>query len=1038
MAWETSSEWGSSDSTGLTDAQKRMDKSMYPGAAQPSEPTPKAEGKVTTGAGRAAEEQTTEQKDQAKQEAEAKSQASQQLNQQVNQISSRIGAFGYLLKNKMNQFLTQSTASGVGAGTAATTFDANGMKIVDSVTSSIDPAIQEKQALQAGLKTTLSPFAQEVAGKLQGKTFDKALQDLAATDPGLAQSLPQVLQINSLLDQLEAQGKSGSPEAQSLMDQLRRMDSTGMVSGLRRAKEQYEQLMGLSEKPLTYSGDSTKKYTSLDLASLGSKELADEVEKGIKVGSGIFGGDTNENLQRLYDTESAEITNANRQKEALHGQLTTALTDYAAERGQEFGAAREQITQMFTDAGDSIVKALEASGDGQAAKLWAEASRGGNMQKFIMDALNDPKSGLAKEQRQAIMNFIGEAGATGGELNSWLNSLRTTGKISVKQSDGNYVPVELSPGQTAQMLSVMNDPSIEDKEAAIRPIIERSVFVDSNGQSTTIGGLVQNAVTTATTMGNTPEAVKGFQASMVNSLMTYAKSQTEDISRKAMGIDDATWKGMTPEQRTAAVAEAFRTNPDLVKNFRENVQIKADADAKVAKQAIDDFNAKYAAANAKRDKLATFDAQGNLAGGEYMTQIQTLDNTLPSMAGQITQQFKTAFSNPYRYNQYYESLGKNAAFMNSHLDRSIAAKALMYYEGAKYTSRYSPELVEAIYGGANLGLTIDPRTLIANGDIAGLTALVKETEAAYAANAKGLPEAVMTSLQRDSKTGTSEFARTIQSKLQEADALKKKLLGQVELAKKNKLDLDAAKETMDILAKQQSGHLFNIDEIINVAMGGARVKESTGKQDVTRVIADNLGVPPESIVTDAQGVPYVKMGDGSYRPISQQDIVAAMGTLSTQGDSGMAGQWNTGLGINYGGDNPNVETIGAKAAPVVKAPPRESVAPNKSGGFERTPSGAHDSGDRTYVVTDREGKERTINIPAGADEHDYLGDNDWKVTQVTPLDKAGEQLGGYLDAAGNWIKGAVDAAGNLIPSPEQAADKVIELITPRDRTPSKN
>ena len=936
MAYDSGSAWMNNPAK-QTDTKKseemRLARSPVAGNVQNTgETSEKKNGPVTEGSERSAiDAQSQKQKQQRKPTPQQEASAAQ-----VDQVASRIGNFGLTLKAKVNDFLTKS-ASTVGVqDTSKTTYSSTGMKIQDELSASVDPTVKEKVSQQGAMKQFLSPFSKQIAGKLYGKEFDEVLQDLAAQDPEMARKLPELLNMVSMIDQMESVN-ADSQEARALRAQLESMDSTGIVSGLKRAKDDYENAMGLGreEQTLKWQGDEGNvAYTATELANLSEETLRGEVNKALLASSGLFGGDFEANLKGLYDTEAAEVKASNRQKEALHGQLVQAMSTYVDANKGEFEEAEKKIDSIYHTTATKIIADLQKSGDTQAAAFWAEALSGGDLAGNIYKALNDKKNGLSTKQRDAIRNFLGETDTQNlGEFGSWMKSLKETGKIRVNVGTANapsYQDVDLSASTTMQLLQLAQDNTIsqQDKTDKMKAIIGE---ITAGGK--TFGARIQESVDLINDSGFKPEeAAATFQQSFMDSMKTYAKSKTEMIFKEAMKslYPSVQWDSLTLEQKQSAMKDIMSKNPKVVETIKQGIQDKLDKEKQLLNTLTDEMIGK------DNGKLAI--RVGDLQKDEtkLKSQYQKIEEARVSMPQQIADSIAQHFSGidikttsqKVAASPMFQHLVQTGA-ANLPSDADTIAKSLYFYQAYKELAQMDPIMAEEIYGG-QLYKARDPNDFLKSGDMASLRATVTLTEQALS-----LVNVRKASSEAYSRALSAQKPTAWQGAMKEQD---KKLVG-LRSAVIDQLDKNNTSVQQLISASQQylafvdqvskKGD-YSVDDILGVALGAGYKAEGN-----TARAADVL--QGAAIKYDENGVAYLQLSDGT--PIrSLEELTSKTGlqqNLTAQLTGGRQpgitdAQTQTSAGMTWG-----TPTAGEIAGYTPPPPPKPAAtprdAPDKNG-----------------------------------------------------------------------------------------------------------
>lgn len=742
MGLRTKSDWQNvpkqGNVPGLTPKQEDMATARSPLAGQDmNQPKPKEQGNV-------ASVQQQEQAGIEKQKKEAQGVTSQQAQQQqqsgvgqaVEQVATKMGNFAHSLRARVNQLLT-GAAQTTGIGQATSTFGPGGALTVKEGAEDISSVVAEKKRQQELLRSTMTPFATQVGDRLQAKTFGQVVKDQLGDDP----EVTRMLQMVTAMQDLDARGLKGSPEARALEAQLQEMDKFGMVTQLRDAMNEYNRMMGLGKEEDTarwYGGD-TEGYSAADLLSISENELRTEIEKAKSFSSGLFSGDFEENLKKKFDTESAEAQAAARRAEKLHGELYSAFQTFAQETGGEFMKAKDAIENQFKIASGGIEAALATTKEGKEAIQWLDLLGGAEGETFmqtLQSALRNPNSGLAKEQRAMIEDFLAKTveGVPGGMLAYWMDTLGKTGKVPIKGADGKYTMVEPSGDQKLQILNLMEDKSIppEQKSAKMKELV-RSIGTDLQ---TNIGTTVDKALDTAKNTGSTTAALAVFSTSLVQSLNTFARSRSEDAVRWALaskfpGDERYTvdgWDKLDPEQKGLLMREVLRNDPELVKKVKDQISTKQETDNVNARAQI---QATRTQANDSLKALAneaTFDKDGNLVidpdpskQTSMAKQKLTIDAVPKNLVNLSTTKLRDAMVNidPSRVNQYTQQIASNPWVQNA-VNKGLApanfaasaGKMFAYQQTMLAIAKQYPDIVKSVWPP---GVPLEPTTRNVNG-----------------------------------------------------------------------------------------------------------------------------------------------------------------------------------------------------------------------------------------------------------------------------------------------------------------------------------
>lgn len=253
---------------------------------------------------------------------------------------------------------------------------------------------------------------------------------------------------------------------------------------------------------------------------------------------------------------------------------------------------------------------------------WMAMLGGKENESFIdtlMRALKDPTSGLGKEQRAEIEKFIGGLSekVPGGYFAYSLKTLGETGKIPVKDSDGEYQMIEPSGDQKIQMLNLLSDTTMDPKakHERIENLI-RSIGIDSQ---TNIGTAVDKGIDAVTKTGSMDAALGVFTASLTKSLYTYVGSRTEDAVRAALlnaepgnaAFTEKGWAALTPDQRQSLMHSVLTTRPEIVNKIKSDVKTKQVNDNIQAREKINNSITKTDQSLAQIDRMLDDDKDGD-------------------------------------------------------------------------------------------------------------------------------------------------------------------------------------------------------------------------------------------------------------------------------------------------------------------------------------------------------------------------------------------------------------------------------------------
>lgn len=615
MATQTM-QWGGTsrretDAEGLTPKQRDMSTARnpmngnVPNEAEPKEPKAPAAPKVSQEQ-RALEAGQEPQKQQQKQE-QMKQELSP-LQAQVNQVATKLGNFGFMLQNKVNQFMQQAAAN-VGSKDIVT-YDSTGKAIISGQKADYDPVLQEKLAQQQGIRQSANPFVKEIAGRLYAKDFSEVAKENMGDTPETRQLLGLLEQMNAL----DAQGYSNSPEYKALQKTLETFDGSGMVSGLIQARDQYNSMMGLGKKEQTkwFGDEGDKGYGLLDVAQLSKETIDTEVKKAATLSSGLFGGNFEANLQRAFDNSSAEAQKSDLRQSMVNRGLGTAIKKWVSTVSTGVMANQEKYKAALNDAAKQVFEELKKNPETTAeAQAWMEASADGKpLSEIMMAALDNPDSGLAPSTRKSLTKYLGEIQKqTGGEFSQWIDDMGKKGSFTVHEADGSVHTVTPSYEQKRNLLNIMENPteaatykyndlvtgqevelkgqeainayaqehgvSVDEASANLRDKAIQDAFGEINvDESTKLSSHISRILQETSTPEKLQETIHGMVGSLVTSMKNFAGSKLSKAVSMALGLPAGSWEGMSGEKRAAAIKEAMTKNPNLLKELAASVNAK--------------------------------------------------------------------------------------------------------------------------------------------------------------------------------------------------------------------------------------------------------------------------------------------------------------------------------------------------------------------------------------------------------------------------------------------------------------------------------
>jgi hypothetical protein len=940
MGLRTSSEWDTKpmgNVPGMTPRQESMSTARNPLAGQDMNEVKPPKTESMNVRSQQEQEQAGVEKAQKKQQAASSKKGQEQeanpTSQAVEQIASRMGNLGYTLRAKVNQLLAgRAQSTGFQSGTA--TFE-NGVLKTTQGAASLDPLIREKQQQQQDIKNTMSPFTTEVNGKLQAKTFGTVVKEQFGNNPEVA----SILQTVAALQELKARGLSGSPEALALEEQISQQDKFGMVSQLRDAMTEYNRLMGIDDAnevkwyggSMADVGGNKTGYGAIDLANLGEGILKTELEKAQAFTSGLFSGDFEENLKKTIDEESAENRANAARASQLNSELYSAYNSFRTSTSKEFGDARKKITDQMNAAAQTVRAAMILTPEGREGLQWFDAllkGSNGDMSAMLFKALSNPDTGLGRDQRDAIRNFIGEVGAaTGGQLDLWMQQLGSTGKVGIKDAQGKWVDVEPSATQKLQMMDIMGDTATtpEQKQASMQKLV-RSIGIDAE---TNIGKSVDAALNTAKNTGSMTLALGAFTTSLASSLKTYADSRTSDAVMQALGLTEEDWNTPVGKQdihdkRAIYIRQALMKDPNLAETLRGQI---------TAKQQSDQAQFNTVIASNRDTAKKTIEKLDVLEKGNADTpSLEQRKQAITSSRDAVPQKLASKLLVPLqgvdaRASTYLQGLQNNPVLREwSSANPKVAerlpklAKMFSMLDSLKTVGSSYPGLADAIYPDWRNPKAAEQlvRSFRQNYNNADQLDAVFARFNQYATSPDGKPSpqllgAVSEGITRWKQDPSTRNA-TAQAVLTNMELADKQLAQLNDVGTKianKRATLTENLATMDKMVEDMKIPAFNPDEILQGVLGMSRGLENilNGKgipgldltpdnlatiipglaaggsntagaiPDKIKTMLTQLGIPMEAW-TIVNGIPTIKMGDGKFIPIGGKefaDLTASMG-----------------------------------------------------------------------------------------------------------------------------------------------------------------
>ena len=869
--------------TGLTERQERMVGSRHPNAWNQgmSQPMPKEDTTPVpkTTPGQQAELGASQAQANAQPRAQPQNDA---MRSTVANLSAKMGGLGYTLQKYVNQFLSAASEATGFQTQEVKEYNPDGtLKINVTSTGDTSGVAAEKQQQQAMLQSALNPYTKMVGGQRVAKDFSQLVKDTAENDPQAA----QLFQLFATMDQLDKAGTGNSAEARAAREQLQEMDQTGLISGLRQAREDYQRIVGgIGKTGAKWYGDAGDTgYSVMDLANLKADQIGDEVTKALSFSSGLFGGDFEVNLKRTFDTQAAETQGSARKREMLHNELYKSFETWSSDSSSALGAEMAKYKKAFQDIGSEVTKALNASGDGEAARIWAEAIQGGNIADTIYNAISDPNSGLSVEQREKLGQMVQQLSPS--NETGWLMSLAKTGKMWVNNTDGTKSQVEPSADQQLAMLTILQDKNMPEdrKQTELQNIIKSIKAGDVN-----LGTLISDAVTKNALTGNTASALKSIQNSIVSSMLTFAHSYTQDLTRQALGISDEAWDALPEDQRAKLMSDMLANNPNALKDVQTVLKGKQTAQMEEVKQLTDGWDASY---KKELDNVTT-------SINTLKTQKENISNSIINGPQSITSQALSIMTSGQNWDVIKAKLEANpwvqqqlATGKWTQADVTSAMQLYDYSNSYKYLAgqfggQYAAVIAQKI--GIPMSVLNDPKVIL--GDPKMMASLVSNAQAAFSKltpddpTLKDLATMTITGWKASSRQpGGGDVAGNpfALAYLQWEDKLataNKAIDTQLGLGAEYLKKLEKANVTARGVIDQMAGgyqNIFDPDQIIQSALGIGKAQEASGAPltlDAAKVELGKLGIPTENIKTDASGTAYLDLGGGNgtqrYLPLT--------------------------------------------------------------------------------------------------------------------------------------------------------------------------
>ncbi len=1046
MALTTPSDWQQNtkpqqykeEGSGLTAKQTDMAGSMYPGAFKPSEPKPQ---EATVSAPEQQMEKATEQqKEPSKQQQQQEQQRASGIQQKVQEVSGKIGSFSYKLQEYVNKFLTSPTET---FGVSAAYNPVTGQVETKESGAMLDPAVKEKQAQQARITASMSPFIEKLqtGNGYRAKSFMEAMKGQLGGDDASA----QLMQMVDTLDNLQKSGYGQSSEAKALQQQMEQMDTFGLASELRNAKKKYENLMGLGA-----ASDATKWYgetgkegkTAMELANLGPDAIKDEMQKAMVSASGLFSGDVESSLAQEYDRQSAEAQRAGQLDEKSNSMLSDALDTVFSDT--EYGLVESRNTINETMNSPEIKQEIDAILKGTpGADLWMDMlGEGGSAYDVIMAALKDPKSGLASEERAVLTKYLGELDKGGtGQLSSWIQEMKDTGSFTVMNSNNEPTAVHPTAATKQEILRILTDPNIDKPTALkkVKEIVDNIAINDVNKPGQTISTFMKDILAKGDDPDGLAESTRNFTMNLGNSIKTFVKSKTADTFKNAMiklaGSFIPGIAGMDLDQMSKAFHALPKETQDsitkAVKNSIEGTMVQADKDVKAkTEEAVSGAVAAISGVPGDPTKI------GKLS--EIKNETDRLNTIVEAVTNFIPNTYSTYSGNLYKQ---VAAADKGIAAIHQNLMAEDWVKASLEQgiltlpevntiAAATSLSQLIPSIQQALpwlHIPAEEGLSFAFDTGTGRVDMNKVRDFMKKING------------YLTEFKTGGATNLTKFTAWAESPTGMKGAIdaNNKVAGQATNAiatlGETTNRLNATLNNVKKLVKQGTdGYATQIDpeSILNELVGASEQPGTMEALEGMQITQDPSGAPTLSfsgksgitVTKGPNGMPQLSFKDGSFMPVTDEmirQIIAAKGTTT---GSGIGGISQAGPGAELGQANlPSGMTVPVKQAPVAPTPVVTATP-------EITPSEGTHIGDTKANEAYAADAERAANIARIGALPNYRGSSEQEIASMADM---GYSLPSTIDFSRMSNEQISELAGSL-GLPERGVSSTVDFSTLTD------
>ena len=849
---------------------------------------------------------------------QANPEVAKQAQLDVQQMRSKLGSAAYQVQGLVNKFLKEGTEQAKIKTDIKQVYNPT-TKQYESVNASpesydVDAAVQEKMGQIGAIKQAAQPlFEQDATGNWRAKSMAETMKgatNYATLGTAEKAQVDQLIGIAGMINEYEKKGEGKSAQTAALREQLQALDKNGTVSGMYKAIDEYQKFAGTGldakgkDTGMKWYGDKGDIGLGInDILSMDTKKLEAELRNSLTTGAGIFGGDYEAGLRSQVDTESAEAKAAAEEETGYRNKLLEASKAYFGTNLQTLQTNAKEIQTALGTALPSILAQLGSGPQAQAAKdFFTElaTTKSEDFAGLVDTLLNDPDSGLAKEQRSQLRGMLGNitsGGSDQGDIQEWMNDLATQGYVTVHDAKGQEQKVEFNAEQKYQILQALQD----NKPALIKDIF------DSAMHSTEIGVSLDEALEKSK-VGNTQDAVTGFAESLATSLMNFATSKTADAVRESLGISDDAWAAMTLEQKSQSISAALAT-PAGKSLLMDSVK-RASADReKTYQDTIAKATTKLAAftktlTDKRASLVTTRDAIGQKHGelldyvkGELQNKII---GTMHATTGMYTDYFNANA-------QAYDSVGIKADVRNQ------AAQALSYRDALINLRDKSPTLWKFIYRDPSIEdfLGADSKAAI-NIALASGSKMVPNIEALLTgllSNDRGQIDAIV--------DGVPELA----NKKKEIFSLVSKANEQIKQVDDLKMGTQWQQWNIDEISKKLGGSVFSPDEIAKLAMQVGQNIESKAAQ----VGPTSVSMGPEYKAVNEKDVGQVTANMENFANTTLPEILpAGMPGASTWGGANITAADKTGVSAEELRAQlvPKMQTLAASIAKMPKDTPQ--------------------------------------------------------------------------------------------------------------------